>query len=61
MENSKIDLASILCYNITKKISYVIEGKMTINGTKLYFEYQNIAFTEDSGLTEMLDTIISFE
>lgn len=40
---------------------FEIEGKMTINGTKLYFEYQNIAFTEDSGLPEMLDTIISFE
>ena len=47
--------------NVDGIYEFEIEGKMTINGTKLYFEYQNIAFTEDSGLTEMLDTIISFE
>ena len=47
--------------NVDGIYEFEIEGKMTINGLKIYSEYQNIAFTEDSGLPEMLDTIISFE
>ncbi len=39
---------------------YNIEGKLVINQIIIYFKYQNFAFEENSGLLEMLDTIINF-
>lgn len=39
---------------------YNIEGKLVINQTIMYFKYQNFAFEENSGMIEMLDTIIEF-
>lgn len=39
---------------------YNIEGKLFIKQITIYFKYQNFAFEEDSGMLEMLDTIIKF-
>lgn len=40
---------------------FQVEGKLLINNLTICFRYQNISFTEESGLNQMLDMLIRFD